>query len=229
MMDDGRELPNFDNHYSNSTLIDTWREDRWCHDSTGARLPFTLSGINAKQQEIENQKWSKIPSTYQEAFDTGPWSSPTPMTRPHGLGKELLLGTGEDLDFHGIPTSWDYGSHYPKPEDAVSLPFLSTQQTAGDPPMTSQEKRRIELLLAATATARRENGVDNLYESNHPPREAVLPKTFRDTTGRAKELPTPPTELPDYRRWDKHITNRRAGDLPVEHFAFQNQLPQPTV
>lgn len=117
MADEGRELPLFDNHYSNQTLVDTWWESRWCHDPlTGSRLPLSLSGVSAAQYQQDQLRWGpRQNTTYQDDFSRRGWSIPTlptAMTRPHGLGKELLLSTGENMHIRGPPTSWDYGAQY---------------------------------------------------------------------------------------------------------------------
>lgn len=158
-MDEGRELPIFDNHYSNQTLVDTWWESRWCHDpTTGARLPLSLSGASAAQYHQDQLRWGpRQNTTYTDDYSRVGWAYPIPgtvMTRPHGLGKELLLSTGENMYIRGPPTSWDYGAQYRS--STLDVDCHSEEEREDNP-------RIGDALLAATASANAEDPFRHRY------------------------------------------------------------------
>lgn len=294
MNDEGRELPVFDNHYSNQTLVDTWWESRWCHNShTGARLPISLTGATEVQQQQDVLRWGpRQHTTYQDHFGRKGWSIPTATTamiRPHGLQKELLLSTGENMYIRGPPTSWDYGAEFrpPSQDDGLCEEGKRPKEESLLPSITPLMGKKGQLLYAATASARsqclledairstsagavalRNRGGEDyrntLYDSLHnfikpsahsrfprpPPRVplhdtkksnslmdrfptgaiSTFPRTLTDTTGAKRQLNVITAEaLPDYCRWSQFTTTRKVGDLPVEHFSFQKNLPPPSI
>lgn len=294
MNDEGRELPVFDNHYSNQTLVDTWWESRWCHNPhTGARLPISLTGTSEVQQQQDVLRWGpRQHTTYQDHYGRKGWSIPTTTTamiRPHGLQKELLLSTGENMYIRGPPTSWDYGAEFrsPSQDDGLCEEGKGSKEDGLLPSIAPLVGKKGQLLCAATASARsecllgevarsssasamalrnrggedyRNTLYDCLHHFNQPsshsrfPRSAprvplhengksnslmdmfpngaisTFPRTLTDTTGAKKQLNAITVEaLPDYRRWSQYITTRKVGDLPVELFSFQKNLPPPSL
>lgn len=234
--DDGRELPTFDNHYSDATLIDRWADHRCDHDTlSGKPLPFTLSGASAQQQAADVKLWNGIHTSYQDAFAHAheKFTPPAMMARPNGLGMELLLGADDTFEFRGVPTSLDYGSHYPPvPLAHVHSRFSIQNQSSGGGKgvsLTPYEESRQRLLREATSSAHQEAGVENLYMSTQ--RHTFSGKAFADTTGEKKGLvPPPPSLLPDYvPQRDRFCTTRIEGDLPVEYYHFQRRLPPPSI
>lgn len=259
MLDDGRSLPQFDNHYSNYTLVDSWLDSRCGHDEHGKRLPFTLSGANEKDHRRNVQLWHQTQSTYNEAFhrpeglQSGVASD---MIRPQELPRELILASGEDLQLRGIPTSYDYGAHYGVPggvlgeSSSISASGGTSERVkvirAGGvvseaPPLDEAEQRRLKLLRASTAAAHQPPDKSTLYDVHSP---HILPAFSEDNEGpvaRRGPLPTfgdlagqkealpRKTVLPDYQTWDKMLSVHRKADIPVEHYFFQRSIPPPCV
>ncbi|RNF09041.1 uncharacterized protein Tco025E_07135 [Trypanosoma conorhini] len=92
-----RSLPSFDNHYSNGVLMENWQEGR-IYDACGRK--FTLA---------MDRPVGVSHSMYTTDYTNPGRTSPQPMMRRRGLGKELMFGEGKPATFDGVPTSTTYG------------------------------------------------------------------------------------------------------------------------